>query len=148
MSAENTVRRQAVAKEIKKQGPTYLNNFYNRVPFPNVGSEDKRLLNMVILPGFNPDIPFSDFYEADSPNWEGEERHSTLFWSLTPRQYFELIDQVLAEEVGFDKIHEIQSLLKQARTKEQHYPTIMDEACEPAYLKLVEMGFTWRDLSA
>ncbi len=148
MGVENSIRRQAIAKEIRNNGPTYMNNFYNRVPFPNVGQEDIRFLNMAILPGFGPDIPFSDFYEADSMNWIGEERHSDLFWSSTPRQYFELIDQVLAEEIGFDRIREIQSLLKQPKKKEQHYPTMMDEACESAYLKLIEMGFTWRNLSA
>jgi len=140
MGVENTIRRQAIVERIKKYGPTFINNFFNRVPWP----DDIRLSEMAILPGFNPDKPFRDFYPPDPDDWEGEGKHSAFFWSIIPRAYYELIDKALTEEVGLDKIRGIQSLLGQPDT---HYPTMMNEACEPAYLKLVEMGFTSRDLS-
>lgn len=142
MGVENTARMQAIEEKIKKHGPTFINNFFNRVPFPKDGYEDIRLSEMRVYPGFDPDKPFNDFYPPDSEQWQGEGRHSPLFWSITPRKYYELIDGELIKEVGLDKIREIQRSVD-----ESEYPIKMNHACEPAYLKLVEMGFTSRDLS-
>lgn len=144
MSAESLSRRQYYVERIEKEGPKYMNNFFGRVPLPNDGHEDRRLLGMADFPGFDPDKPFGDFYQSDnSKYWQGEEKHSSMFWSLTPRKYFKLIDDTLEVEVGLNKIHEIQRSVDERR-----YPIEMNRACESAYLKLVEMGFTWRDLSS
>lgn len=142
MGAENVVRRRDYEEEIEKQGPIYMNNFFDRVP--RFGDENQRLTRMEIIPGFDADKPFRVFYSGDdSKYWEGENKHSPKFWSMTPREWYELIDSTLEAEVGLEKIREIQDKVDKGT-----YPIKINQVCVPAYLKLIEMGFTWRDLSS
>ncbi len=142
MSAESVDRRRYYEERIKEWGPIYMNNFFDCVP--RFGYEDQRLKEKAIIPGFDADKPFKDFYSGDdSKYWKGEDKHSPQFWSMTPREYYRLIDGTLEVEVGLEKIREVQN-----GTDKGNYPIEVNRICIPAYLKLIELGFTWRDMSS
>ncbi|MEK7119107.1 MAG: hypothetical protein AAB457_02760 [Patescibacteria group bacterium] len=120
----------------KDRGGYFMNNFFQHAV--RLRKEGHKL-KASMLPGFDPDKSFRDFYEPDSDRCKGEGRHSERFWAMTPRAYDEAIARALDEKVGWDEIDRVLG--------ETDQPGPVNTVCVPAFLSLIqEEGFTWRDL--
>ena len=136
----------------------YFNNFYLSLPsddFNHGGPNRDTAIELRIF-----DIPHEVYIKNLS---EGDNRlaqrllkmHSPLYLQQTPKQFFETIDKVLAEKgIPLEEVKMLQHEVFVIKSKDGLIaePRTDKEVIElfnrvlPAYIKLREMGYTYRDL--
>ncbi len=138
--APKHVDRSKFEELIKKHGPSYLNNLPTRLPSnfdgenPRFSGFDERQIETYIK------LYFDKPYGRQPDIGLG---YSDVYLALTPRQFFALFDLVL-EDTGLPR----ERALDLRRGWEDQKIGIKDVQRQliPAFLKLIEMGFTWEDL--
>jgi hypothetical protein len=132
--------RQDMERRIQEKGLTILNNFWTRIPgadfgdSPNPISSNRLELETAICMNMN--LPY------------GQQLHnegaSELYLTLTPREFYGLVYSVL-EDTGITKEKAIE-----LRNKFSNGSMNIEEVTAklvPAFLKLIEIGFSENDLS-
>jgi hypothetical protein len=132
-------QRMEMEQQIAQFGSRVLNNFWLRMPGKDFGDHPEPISgNMLELE--------TAHLELDKP-YE-KQRHidggSDLYLSLTPRQFYQIIYMVM-EEFGITKEKAIQ-LRENIRNNSTSIHDVNVQLI-PAYLKLIEMGFSDTELS-
>lgn len=142
----NKERRKRIAQRITEKGPGFLNNFCDRLPGVDFNIKpgnipfSRRLRAKMTHMDF--DKTYGEQYPPDSPESKGERRHSEFFLNLTPREYYARIDAALLE-TGVTET----TIIRILEVDPDPVWLPLNAIAIPAYLNLIEQGFTWRDLS-
>jgi hypothetical protein len=133
------VERQEMQQRIAQYGTRVMNNFWLRMPGKDFGDDPQSVSeNMLEV--------VTALRDLDKPY--GQQRHinggSELYLSLTPRRFFQVVYTVM-EECGITKEDAIQ--LREDRRNRAISMDDLNKRLLPAYLKLIEMGFSAIELS-
>lgn len=148
----STESRQLIEAQISSEGLGVMNNFIIRLAprgrtmaeiEESVARRDGRdvMNERVIHASYGTlDTSYRDFFEQDpEPSIPGYE-YSDLYLDQTPRQFFEAIDRTL-ERLGYDTAV-IADLYGNGAQQQRLYGMLT-----PAFLDLIEQGYTVRDLA-
>lgn len=123
----------------------YLNNFRFNLPSDEFAHSYKQNIDIQLKVR---DTPHGDFIKKlskgdDVKAQKSLKLHSPLYLNQTPREFYETIKKVLAEQgMPVAKVKELQrKALESAADRVALYNFIF-----PAYMQLRKMGYTWQDL--